>query len=681
MPTGNLPSAGKKIFEKVYKESLKGSCKGDKGCASSIAWTAVKNAGYAKKDGKWVKKSEDVLQEFSMYITKASFDNGVMRWAATNSDTDFDSYEERMSLDLYKDFIVHIQNEEPLPEQFKSVACSSYWCGGMPYLSVSHYPDLNGSAVPGEPLELFIDGQKLKAKGVLFDTPLGHSVHRALKEDKYKNPENKIRISIGFLDLAHKHGENGKVWTRDSLFALCPDCLQGIGNKIYVKGYLVHLALTRVPVNRRTEMVLEEKSDMTKKITRKEDAASIVGNELADEIEMKQKAMPQRSDALVEMSDSEEPTEEETNELIEEVEGEQPVEVVEESEAVVEDAQRKDVTPADKKRAEKKYGDVTYADPANKKYPVDTEEHIKAAWSYIHMPKNAKKYSPAEVAAIKKRIIAAWKRVIGGEPPSVEGKSEAEIMTILGLTEESMDGDGTDPEDQADTNEVPMMNNLPFGGATSMQDAQKFMDAKDEMMYVLDSWNVFQNVAWNIMQREDCVDKKSALSNAVSEFQKVLAAKAMVLFSAPAKAEEEKPSHGLQSAIDGLIESVDNSLQLDANLNEKLASINPALQQLGEGIRQYVETKSQAVVEEKPVPQNENLLEEMKNLFQPVVESVKTLSDRVGVLEAKATTNMAEPKPRIPQPRTISAEVYKSVAQPENKPMSIKDIARKSVGL
>src|ERR1043166_6182572 len=51
-----------------------------------------------------------------------------------------------------------------------------------------------------------------------------------------------------------------------------------------------------------------------------------------------------------------------------------------------------------------------YADPANYKYPIDTEKHIRAAWSYINMPKNQKGYSPAQVAAIKGRIKRAGKK-------------------------------------------------------------------------------------------------------------------------------------------------------------------------------------------------------------------------------------------------------------------------------
>jgi hypothetical protein len=59
---------------------------------------------------------------------------------------------------------------------------------------------------------------------------------------------------------------------------------------------------------------------------------------------------------------------------------------------------------------ERKYGDVTYADETNKKYPIDTPEHVRAAWSYINHHDNAAKYDTADVVAIKQRIKAAAKR-------------------------------------------------------------------------------------------------------------------------------------------------------------------------------------------------------------------------------------------------------------------------------
>jgi hypothetical protein len=57
-----------------------------------------------------------------------------------------------------------------------------------------------------------------------------------------------------------------------------------------------------------------------------------------------------------------------------------------------------------------RYGDTVYADPTNKKYPIDTPGRIKAAWSYIHQPSNATKYSAAERRIIIARIRSAAKK-------------------------------------------------------------------------------------------------------------------------------------------------------------------------------------------------------------------------------------------------------------------------------
>jgi|ERR1041384_561370 hypothetical protein len=51
-----------------------------------------------------------------------------------------------------------------------------------------------------------------------------------------------------------------------------------------------------------------------------------------------------------------------------------------------------------------------YADEKRFKYPIDTESRVRAAWSYINMPKNQKGYSSEELAHIKSKIKAAGKK-------------------------------------------------------------------------------------------------------------------------------------------------------------------------------------------------------------------------------------------------------------------------------
>lgn len=60
-----------------------------------------------------------------------------------------------------------------------------------------------------------------------------------------------------------------------------------------------------------------------------------------------------------------------------------------------------------KSKPPRPYGDVTYADPENGKYPIDTAEHVRAAWDYINRRRNADEYSADELSKIKDRIIRA----------------------------------------------------------------------------------------------------------------------------------------------------------------------------------------------------------------------------------------------------------------------------------
>jgi hypothetical protein len=80
------------------------------------------------------------------------------------------------------------------------------------------------------------------------------------------------------------------------------------------------------------------------------------------------------------------------------------------------------------------YGDVTYADSGyqkdgKKRYPVDTPEHIRAAWNYINQQRNADKYTPARLSKVKGAIIAAWKAKIDKKgPPEARNSASASAV-------------------------------------------------------------------------------------------------------------------------------------------------------------------------------------------------------------------------------------------------------------
>ncbi len=61
------------------------------------------------------------------------------------------------------------------------------------------------------------------------------------------------------------------------------------------------------------------------------------------------------------------------------------------------------------------YGDVDYADvgaqaDGKKRYPIDSEAHVRAAWSYINQKSNQSPYTAGQVKVIKGRIKAAGRK-------------------------------------------------------------------------------------------------------------------------------------------------------------------------------------------------------------------------------------------------------------------------------
>lgn len=101
-------------------------------------------------------------------------------------------------------------------------------------------------------------------------------------------------------------------------------------------------------------------------------------------------------------------------------------------------SKRPDVSTADKKHAEAKYGDnIEYADEKNKKYPIDTAEHVRAAASYFGQAKNRAKYSAADQKKIDAKISAAKKKFgIGEETKKFIGGKEMTQEDIVKAMED-----------------------------------------------------------------------------------------------------------------------------------------------------------------------------------------------------------------------------------------------------
>jgi phage head maturation protease len=82
---------------------------------------------------------------------------------------------------------------------------------------------------------------------------------------------------------------------------------------------------------------------------------------------------------------------------------------------------------------------INHADPGfqadgKKRYPLDTERHIRAAWAFIHMASNAAPYTAGELQQIRDRIVAAWKdKIDPAGPPAATGPASNAIANQASL--------------------------------------------------------------------------------------------------------------------------------------------------------------------------------------------------------------------------------------------------------
>lgn len=280
-----LPKTAKQLwidtFNGVFDE-CKGTTKECDAKAARIAWDNVKRK-YRKVKDTWVAKSEteEAYQDLLLTITKASLQpDGSVRWQAVASDTGKDKAGEHTTVELFQDWIDRVtygQTVPYLPEP------------KMPFLGVSHYPALGGYGEAGVTRRMYIDGNTFKADGVFrSDSPVGQRLLEAVRTEmalikKGEPVEKPIRISAGWWDIQHYHEDSDYLFTRQSLTDKCPICEKGqTTDKFYKAGQIDHLAGTRVPMNVRTSLELKS---MAKKITRKEDAESIIGPDEAEEME------------------------------------------------------------------------------------------------------------------------------------------------------------------------------------------------------------------------------------------------------------------------------------------------------------------------------------------------------------------------------------------------------------
>ena len=251
-----LPAHGKEIWVAAFNGAWSSydSASTDltqEGYAMAVAWAAVKKQYKKDAEGNWTKRS--VIEGADGYFTKVwRSADGKMRWRATISDDGVDQYATRMT----SDFLDDMCRRAMAP-------------GGMPWLGISHYDVF--SAI-GAPDRVYRDGRQLKAEGVFladsedaFQRELALAAFETARSEASLLPAHRsIRTSIAFVPEAF----------------VIEDC----GVMAYTHGSLRHIALTTRPANSRADFTAEEDSmprSKTLRDLRREDAAAIVGEELA----------------------------------------------------------------------------------------------------------------------------------------------------------------------------------------------------------------------------------------------------------------------------------------------------------------------------------------------------------------------------------------------------------------
>jgi hypothetical protein len=73
-----------------------------------------------------------------------------------------------------------------------------------------------------------------------------------------------------------------------------------------------------------------------------------------------------------------------------------------------------------------------FADPENRRFPLNSAAQVKAAWYYANLSTVAEKYEGNAHGEVKKRILAAWKDQVADEEPPVPDFASTEVKKAAG---------------------------------------------------------------------------------------------------------------------------------------------------------------------------------------------------------------------------------------------------------
>ena len=251
------------------------------------------------------------------------------------------------------------------------------------------------------------------------------------------------------------------------------------------------------------------------------------------------------------------------------------------------------------------------------------------------------------------------------EDESEKDEVKEEIVTES-VVEKQMMGD----EDE--------MTMRPFGGAMSLEDAQKWMDDQKESMLIADSWYMLSAIVGNIMQQEGCStkDKKGMMKKAMDQFKSRIENKALTVLSEfdtkafVTKSTLQEIDHPLNDAISSLKKSFDGIVTLAGTEEDKLRSLQEPFEAFANVLKAKV-SESVLPVTTESTPDFAKMLSEAIN---PLAEQVKSLNAQLAAMKGvNVQTN-------IPERRSIQPS-QNTTTNPNVEKNDLHSIIRRSVGL
>lgn len=301
--------------------------------------------------------------------------------------------------------------------------------------------------------------------------------------------------------------------------------------------------------------------------------------------------------------------------------------------------------PGKKKMAEesklKPYGDVDYADPGYQedgvyRYPLDTEKHVKAAWSYINMPKNQKFYSKEQLDKIMDKIKKSAKRF------DIEISENIQKMSELAPLEK-----GKFIEQKHYDTYLSVVNYVNEHGELPSEEFLYEAIARDNLKYNDDYYDnisnnkdmILNNQEVNTMSEENVENKPTEEVQKEAKTEEVTETKTEETKSEEAPAEESVPATSEMSDIKALLQDIVS----------KITANSAAISEMQSKMQKPV--KEEKEEDKKDEKKEEKMSDDSLKVIQEMSEKINVLESKLNE-PVKATKKVAE----MSQEQTFNAD-------------------------